>query len=289
MKSTDGGILFARTMDWHDYSPEPLRLPANYSWQGAYNSRKFTNKYAILGIGRHLPDLHADISDGVNEHGLAVQKLTFSNRSEYAQSASEEKIQLAPFEFPLWLLGNCRSVEEIIAKKDEIQLMSDAFSLVKYGEIDLHFSATDPSGRMINIEPREQKLVIVENPIGVLTNAPNFEREVGKLADYMELTEEPQELNKISTGDFSGKPVFPGGFSPRARFIRAAILKEHALTPENSEENLIETWHILNSVTVPKSSGRSDTHTVYFSVVDLVKPTLYYQFYKDLNVHSMSL
>jgi len=287
MKATDGSLVFARTMDWHEYSPEPMRIPANYSWKTAYNERTITNQYAVLGVGRNLVNLHADVSDGVNEHGLAAQKLTFSNRSEYAENAIDGKIQLAPFEFLLWILGNCRTVEEVVEKMDNLQLMNDEYSHIKYGRNDLHFSVTDPSGRMVNIEPRQQRLIVVENPIGVVTNAPNFEREMSKLGDFMDLTENPTELNKISTGDFSGKPVMPGGFSPRARFIRATILKEHAVVPTNKQENLIETWHILNSVTVPKSDGRSDTFTVYRSAVEVVSRTLYYEFYEDLGVQSM--
>lgn len=83
---------------------------------------------------------HADISDGVNEYGLAAQKLTFSNQSDYASEGEAGKIQLAAFEFLLWLLGNCRSIEEVCQKIDTVQLMTDENSTFKFGRNDLHFS-----------------------------------------------------------------------------------------------------------------------------------------------------
>lgn len=40
---------------------------------------------------------------------------------------------------------------------------------------------------MINIEPHGGRLVISDNPIGVVTNAPKFENEVEKLRTYMDI------------------------------------------------------------------------------------------------------
>ncbi len=286
MKSSDGGILFARTMDWHAFAPSPITVPKNYQWHSAFNNDLITNSYSILGVGRNFVDRHADISDGVNEFGLAVQKLTFSNASQYNQKAESGKIALAPFEFVLWLLGNCQSVAEVIVKLNQVQLMTDEFALYKYGRADLHFSATDPTGRLISIEPLNGILVVKENPIGVVTNAPKLEREIEKLGDYLDLTDEKRGLNQISSGNFSGKSVFPGGFTPTTRFIRATVLKERAITPINEKSNVIETWHILNSVTVPKSDGRSDTYTIYRSAVDVKSKTLYFQAYDNFGIQA---
>lgn len=286
MQARDGGILFARTMDWHHIETGPLTLPKGYAWQSAYSGAPVTNKYTILGVGRNLVHSHADISDGVNEHGLAVQKLTFSNTSEYTVQADSRKLSLAPFEFVMWLLGNCRSLEEIPALLDQIELMTDDFAQTKYGRTDLHFSATDLSGRLISIEPLGGKLVIKENPIGVVTNAPKLEREIEKLEAYLDFDFSNQDLNKISTGNFSGKPVFPGGFTPTNRLIRAVILKERGQTADNETQNVIETFHILNSVTVPRSDGRSDTQTIYRSAVDCMSKTLYFQAYDDFGITS---
>ena len=77
MQAADESIVFARTMDWHSFIPEALVLPQNYQWKSVYNNRNISNVYTILGVGRNIPDLHADISDGVNDFGLSVQKLTF--------------------------------------------------------------------------------------------------------------------------------------------------------------------------------------------------------------------
>ncbi|MGY3733770.1 linear amide C-N hydrolase [Lactococcus hircilactis] len=288
MKASDGSILFARTMDWHEYRPNPLRLPKNYQWKTVYDQQKIQNTYAILGVGKNLDDGSVDLSDGVNEYGLSVQKLTFSNASSYQLTKKPNHLAIAPFEFVLWALGKCRSVADLIKQLDFLQLMTDDFSDFKFGRNDLHFSATDRTGRMISIEPINQTFIVKENPIGVVTNAPKLEREIEKLTPYLTLTSEKRGLNQISDGQFSGKTVMPGGFTPTSRFVRATVLKERAVTPKDEVQNVIETWHILNSVTTPKSDGRSDTYTIYRAAVDLSSCSLYFQAYQDFSIQRFS-
>ena len=288
MNAQDGGILFARTMDWHSFPARPITIPKAYQWQSVYSGQHIQNTYAILGVGRDSVHGHADISDGVNEHGLAAQKLTFSNASQYVSQPQAGLTHLAAFEFVLCLLGNCRSVADALEKIQTVQLMTDEFSNLKFGRNDLHFSLTDPTGRLISIEPFGGSLVVKENPIGVVTNAPKLENEIEKLKPYLDLDFSASGLNQISTGNFSGKSVFPGGFTPTNRFIRATVLKERAVVATNERQNVIETWHILNSVTVPKSEGRSDTYTIYRSAVDLKSKTLYFQAYDDLAISQYS-
>lgn len=286
MQSTDGSLLLARTMDWHTFPAKPISLPRNYQWLGVCQNQVFANKYAILGVGHDIENIHADLSDGINELGLAGQKLTFSNASVYSQTINPQLKQLAPFEFVLWVLGNFKSVAEIIENIAQIQLMTDINATFKFGRNDLHFAFADKTGAMINIEPLAGRLEVKVNQIGLLTNAPNFEREITKLNQYMDFSSPATNLNQISSGNFSGKLGLPGGFTPTARFIRATLLKEYAITPADEAANLIETWHILNSVTVPRSAQRSTTYTIYRCAYSLNNRSLYYQAYDDLNVSS---
>ncbi|TYC50273.1 choloylglycine hydrolase family protein [Weissella muntiaci] len=288
MHALDNNILFARTMDWHTFPATPLVLPRDYEWLTAYDQRVVNNKYAILGVGHSIANLHVDLSDGINEYGLAGQKLTFSNKSGYNNVPQSDKLPLAPLEFILWLLGNFKSVDDVVEHIHEVQLMTAEHAAFDYGRNDLHFALTDPTGAMISIEPIDGELIVINNPIGVVTNAPNFQREIAKLDDYMDFSTTSTLLNGISSGNFSGKPAFPGGFTPTARFIRATILKDYAVTPIDEANNVIETWHILNSVTVPKSTSRSDTYTIYRSAYSIDKKQLYYQGYNDLAIQTFT-
>ena len=286
LQAADGSMLFARTMDWHQFNPQPYVLPRHFRWQTVYNQRTIENPYAILGVGRPNTMAHADMSDGINEHGLAAQKLTFSNRSEYHRQADPTKIQLAPWEFAMYILGHFQSVADVVDHLADIQLMTDEFSLSKYGRNDLHYAISDATGAMVNLDPIDGKIVPFENPIKVVTNAPTFAKEIERLNEFLTFTDTPSNVNRISTGNFNGKKRMPGTFSPADRFVRATLLKEYAVLPANGQENVIEAWHILNNVTVPKSESRSDTYTIYRSAVDLTSRRLYVQKYNDFGISS---
>lgn len=138
--------------------------------------------------GGQFDRLRADISDGVNEKGLCAQKLTFANGAQLKSQRRTDKTQLAGFEFVLWALGHCVSVADVIAQLPDIELMDDTHSDVKYGYPELHFALTDPTGRIVVIEPTTMPMRVIENPLGVVTNSPNFDKQLAQLDQYMDFT-----------------------------------------------------------------------------------------------------
>lgn len=86
-------------MDWHTFNAAALVLPRNYEWTSVYNNQKMINPYAILGVGNSEMRLHADISDGVNEYGLAAQKLTFQISQIMLKKQRREKFNLLLLNF----------------------------------------------------------------------------------------------------------------------------------------------------------------------------------------------
>ncbi|KGO27594.1 hypothetical protein Q757_07515, partial [Oenococcus alcoholitolerans] len=176
--SIDGNHLFSRTMDWHSLNSFPLYLPAGYSWHSSFDGNLYTDKYAIIGNGFYRSD-RLDISDGVNQKGLSVQKLTFANADNfYSKNSDPNKIQLAPFEFAFWAMANFASVQELVDFLPKVEIMSGEFAQRRYGKADLHFAACDKSGRFVLIEPLSMPMKVIENPLGVVTNAPNFSNEL---------------------------------------------------------------------------------------------------------------
>ena len=89
----DGAHVLARTMDWPQLGAHPVFVPRNFAWHSVYDDKKYVTKYATLGSG-HQHAKRIDMSDGVNEFGLAVQKLIFTNGSQLVEEPGEGKIHL---------------------------------------------------------------------------------------------------------------------------------------------------------------------------------------------------
>lgn len=291
---TDGAHVLARTMDWPRLGARPLFCPRNFVWNSIYDDQQYTTKYALIGSGG-AHDREIDVSDGVNECGLAVQKLTFTNGSELVIEPGADKVHLAPFELSFYLLANYRSVQDIVDHIEEIELMADKHSMKKYGHSELHFAACDSTGRNIVIEPVTSPIEIIENPLGILTNSNHFDRQIERLGKYLDFT--PAFLNhnvplnapRVTTGNVSGKSIPPGSYSPGSRFIRAAYLKERIDLPQTENEAVDNCWHILDSVNVPKSQEHQPTYSVYRAAVCCESLTYYYQPYHAKSVVRIQL
>lgn len=290
----DGAHVLSRTMDWPQLGAHPVFVPRNYGWHSVYDDKRYVTKYATLGSG-HQHAKRIDMSDGVNEFGLAVQKLTFTNGSQLVETPGENKIHLAPFELSFFLLSNYRSVKDIEDHIEEIELMADKYSLMKYGHSELHFAAYDPTGRIVVIEPVTTPIEIIENPLGILTNSNHFDRQIDKLNKYLDFTPDfvngtvPLNTPRVTTGNVSGKSIPPGSYSPGSRFIRAAYLKERIDIPQNENEAVDNCWHLLDSVNVPKSKEHQPTYSVYRAAVCCESRNYYYQPYHAKSVAKIQL
>lgn len=280
--SEDGTHVMGRTMDWYDLYVKPMYVPREYQWKSAFDNKKYTNKYAIVG-GGFQDNNYIDLSDGVNECGLMAQKLTFSNGAQLVDDKHDDKIQLEAYEFVTYILGNFSSVTEVEENIEKIELMSNVINNTKHGGSELHFSLSDESGRNIVVEPSQHPMRIIDNPLGVVTNMPKFERQLAKLENYMEFTDEFKENSikygnfHVTTGKLGGKKTPPGSYSPSQRFIRASYLKELVDMPKTRDEAASLVFGILDTVSIPKSKAHRPTYTVYRAVTVSEDRTYYYQ------------
>ena len=286
--------LLARTMDWPVLAVSPLFVPRRFRWMTAFDHRVYENRYAMIG-GGSLSASRIDVSDGVNEHGLMAQKLTFDNGAHYQDERRADKVQLAAYEFIFWVLGNFRSVQDLIDHLDEVELMSEKNSDTKYGNPELHFALADRTGRVVVIEQRQTPLEVIDNPLGVVTNSPDFGLQLAQMERYVEFTPEfkdgrvPLNTPRVTTGRLSGKTNPPGYYSPSARFVRAAYLKERSDVPADEVAGLVSEWHLLDSVTVPQNRRHQKTYSVYRAVTVAESRSYYFQSYHRGDITKLQL
>ncbi|MFQ9706267.1 MAG: linear amide C-N hydrolase [Limosilactobacillus pontis] len=286
--------LLARTMDWPTLAVSPLFVPRHFRWATAFDHRVYENRYAMVG-GGSLSASRIDVSDGVNEYGLMAQKLTFDNGVHYQDARRADKVQLAAYEFIFWALGNFRSIQDLADHLDDVELMSELNSDTKYGKPELHFVLADRTGRVVVIEPSQTPLKVIENPLGVVTNSPDFARQLAQMERYVDFTADfragrvPLNTPRVTTGRLSGKANPPGYYSPSARFIRAAYLKERSDVPADEAAGLVSEWHLLDSVTVPQNRRHQRTYSVYRAVTVAESRSYYFQSYHRGDITKLQL
>ncbi|MBO0474470.1 choloylglycine hydrolase [Enterococcus sp. DIV0840] len=269
-KTMDGKYLLSRTMDFSfPLDPSPIYMPRNYTWTSQAENVTNENQYGFVGAGRLLGSSYF-VADGVNEKGLSIAELYLPGEVQYQKEAEAGKVNLAPHELILLLLGYCATIEEVAQKIETINLVDLKVPMLNI-VTPLHWIITDETGRCVIIEPTEKELSIKENPIGVMTNSPCFEWHVQNLRNYLNVR--PKQYEPAKFGEFTALPFsqgtgtmgLPGGYTPPERFVRAAFFKEHIDQAQDEAVGVTNNYHILATVRIPKGIVVTDEGTQDYS------------------------
>ena len=158
----------------------------------------------------------------------------------------------------------------------------------------MHWMFTDLSGRGLVVEQTALGLHIYENPVGVLTNSPDFPWQMTNLRNYLGVAPEQTEqvdwngLQMEPFGQAGGTSALPGGYTPPARFVRTVFQKLHMVPPKGIEEAVVAGFHILEGVTLPngvvKTANGTFDYTQYTAMIDLGQKVYYFKTYENPQV-----
>lgn len=298
IQSKDGAIA-GRSFEFGlNLNFETIIVPRNYllTKNKGTSENEITTQYGF--IGSTFLKLNG-VNDGINEHGLMGSVNYFPGYADYQPNTTgTKKYSLGPEYFLSFILGNCKSLEEVRELVPSIELIESVLSELGF-TLPLHYVIYDRDGNSIVIEPQDKTLYIHDNPVGVLTNAPNFEWHLTNLRNYVNNT--PINSDSIilrdtkftKFGQGTGLSGIPGDFTPPARFIRAAFFVGNSEVEESSDRAINQAFHILNNFDLPKGSivdpNEPKEHqkevTFYTAVMDSHKLEYYIKSYFELNIH----
>jgi choloylglycine hydrolase len=298
LKTQNGAIVYARTLEWRKkLNPYAIIVPRNTSYTGTSTDNKpglqWTNDYAFTGI---TIGEHPHIIDGINEHGLAVGLFSFRDDVEYSVATNDTSNDIAPWEFTTFLLSTCKTIEEVKNKTTTVKVVP-----VFFEEVDevppLHYIVHDRNGNCIVLEHQQQNIKIYDNPIGTITNSPNFDWHITNLDHYLN----PSFEEHKRAASLPGKTLhesyalgLPSDFSSPARFIRAAIYSQCAPIPATGHQGVLQAFHILNQFDIPKGAFRNNqenyfTYTHWTSAADLTEKKYYFRTYENQRIRMIDL
>lgn len=269
----DGSIIHGRTLEFGVQVDSSVSVvPRGYAFTGTTPQGPgltYKAKYGAVGaMAFNIPAL----LDGLNEKGLAVGTFYFPGFADYAAlTADNQSSALSPVEFPNWLLTQFATIEEV---KEHLSTVHIVPTVVKqWGPTPppFHYIVYDKTGKALVIEPREGKLLAYDNPLGTLTNSPNFEWHMKNLRNYINLTSvnaKPLQIDGLTLSPFgqgSGMVGLPGDFTPPSRFVRAAIFTVTALPVATADEAVGQAFHILNQFDIPLGAARAEEDGVVHS------------------------
>jgi len=278
--------VYARTIDFAAETPcDVIVVPRRYALMGAAPCGEpgmiWTSIYAAVGINTHgLPIL----LDGLNEKGLAVGALYHPGYATYQSvRAGDGARTLAPMDVPIWLLTRFASVDAAVTGLQDVVVGRTVFEPL--GIVPpLHYVVHDTHGRCAVVEFIDGAVTIHDNAVGVVTNAPDFQWHLANLRHHLS--------RKAASGTLS----IPGGFTPPARFVRAAAFTQTAAPVDTAEEAVQQAFHILGHCEIPRGrlrprpdDGVGCNHTSCTSAVDIASGRLYFHTYGNRRVRMVDL
>ncbi len=288
-------FYFGRTLDYEfSYGDEVTVTPRNYPFHFR-NKGLLKSHYGIIGMA-YVADDYPLYYDGINEKGLGIAGLNFVGNAWYGK-AQEGKDNLAQFELIPWLLGTCASVAEVRKALENINITDTPFS-EKLPVSPLHWIIADKE-ESITLESIREGLKVYDNPVGVLTNNPTFDRQLFNLNNYMHLSPKQPEnlfskgldLNTYSRG--MGALGLPGDLSSASRFVRVAFTKMNAVSGDSEGESISQFFHILGSVDQQRgccqvAEGKYEI-TIYTSCCNCDKGIYYYNTYENHQITAVDM
>ena len=226
----------------------PRNYPLHFRDKGSLEKH-----YAMIGMACSAED-YPLYYEAVNEKGLGMAGLNFVGNAVLKEK-EDEKDNIAQFELIPWILSQCSNVKEARSLVEKVNLWNIPFS-EQLPLAQLHWMISDRELSIV-VEFVQEGLKIYENPTGVLTNNPTFDKQMSNLRNYMHLSaKEPEnqfapglKLEAYSRG--MGAIGLPGDLSSQSRFVRAAFVRMNSKSGEGEAESVSQFFHILNSVDQP--------------------------------------
>ena len=288
-------FYFGRTLDYeYSYMEEVTITPRNYPFKFK-EKETINNHYAIIGMA-YVAEEYPLYYDAINEKGLGIAGLNFVGNAYYNEQV-EGKDNIAQFEFIPWILSQCATIEDAKKLIKKINLTNIPFN-EQLPLAQLHWIIADKN-EAITVEAVEEGIKIYENPVGVLTNNPPFDKQMFSLNNYINLSNKTPEdkfaqnlnLQRYSRG--MGAIGLPGDLSSQSRFVRASFVKMNSISAEGENESVSQFFHILNSVDQQRGcceleDGKYEI-TIYTSCCNATKGIYYYTTYDNHQITAVDM
>ncbi len=309
LKAQDGAVVFGRTMEWgtFDLLSQVVIVPRGQTFTGHAPDGKsglsWKGQHGFVGLD--APAMGEGlILDGMNEKGLAVNGFYLPGFTEYqAFDPAKLNVSIGPGDVVPYLLSTSATVEEAkaaLAKVRVTPVVAPALGFSPPG----HFIVTEPSGKAIVVEYVKGELVTYDAPLGVITNAPNYDWHITNLRNYLNLSQVALPSKRLEEMDFaplgggSGMIGLPGDNTPPSRFVRAVAFSQTARPTPTGQETVYEMFRMLDNFNLPLGSAEGDgdaktkgmrSSTIWTTVYDTKNKALYYHTQHNRRVRTVDM
>lgn len=291
-----GQMYLARNLDWScGYGELVVVTPRGFKPNSPFGAVTGMREPVIgMGVVEEGMPLYFDCA---NASGLGVAGLNFPGYAQYADAPVEGKTNVAAYEFPLWVVANFTTVDEVERALDDLVIVGKPIN-DKYPVSLLHWIIGDAT-RSIVVEQTAQGMEVYHDDVDVLANQPGFAWHRENLRNYMNVSNElPQNVvwdkaELLPYGSGAGMRGIPGDYYSTSRFVRVAYLNSHHPVQSGEKANVSRMFHELEGVAMIDGAARMTNgefeRTVYTGGYSAATRTYYFNTYEDPAIRSVTM
>jgi choloylglycine hydrolase len=289
-EATDGSVVVGRSMEFPMGMPTQLAvLPSDFAGTGSTGDggrpTTWTASHGVVGMGVFArPDW---LVDGVNTKGVSAHVLYMPGGYCTFRDPRNDGSDLSQLDLVAYLLGTCADLDEVKTAVAAINLIGidPGMGFVP----PVHCLVHDATGSLA-IELHPDGTRVVDNPVGIATNAPFLDWHLTNLNNYVGVSAENPadevvgDLTLSPLGQGGGLRGVPADYTPTARFVRLfSVLRLLDRATDGAAAELLA-LHVCNAFDIPQGAivERMGTTlvpevTVWDVVVNLSTPRYAYR------------
>lgn len=210
----------------------------------------------VSGMAFESTDLK--VVEGLNDAGLSFSVQSYSQAGGPQTSLDTTRAAVSAADLGTFLLGQYTSVAEVKAAMSNLQVVLEAVPILGGLEMPFHYAVHDATGASLVIEFHHGVRTIYDNPVGVMTNAPQFSWHLTNLDNYTFLSNVDRSKARFGSYDAQqpgsgvAKAGLPGTDTSVDRFIRAVFYAQFAEKQTEPDKAVQMVAHIMNNFDRPR-------------------------------------
>lgn len=263
----------------------------NFDYEISYEEKPRIYKkeqYKIFGIVANIIKDYPLYYDAMNEHGLCIAGLNFESNAYYYEEEKPEMNNLAPWELPVKILGNCKDVQETKEYLKNVRIINKPFNK-EMPNSSLHWFICDKNNSITIEQTEENGLQVYDNKNDVLTNnppLPDQEKyyEEDNTRKYLDKPLKTILPKKYKTRGLETYGIL-GDLTSMSRYQRVVYYKNKLLNSINNFDPVIQTFYLLDNVRQIFGAtpvNKKFEYTIYEVVYDMNKLQMYLKTYTNM-------
>lgn len=269
----NGGQYVGRTLELDVDEPYVIAyVPVGQDFSSEVEGHErfeFTSKYPFLAVSSpaRMPTPAEPIGprdlavvEGLNRAGVSCSVLAYPTSGGEDRKSEMTTTLLQATDVGSWILSSFATVDEVRAGLERQPVFLTRIAMIGDLQFPFHIAVHDKLGKSIVIEWQKGVQSVYDNPVGVMTNGPDFQWHLTNLGNWTHLTNVDASSSRFGSLDVhqpdSGiaTATLPGSNTSVGRFVRALFYAKFTEKAADSETAMLTLSRIMNNFDRPRGA-----------------------------------